>query len=95
MARRTRGEIERSAKRVAREQMIPLHTLAAESGATVASLERWVKAGALGIFLDAYHDPVRGWLSSFPALTRFRASRDARIQSRKATSATAVTGGAS
>jgi hypothetical protein len=67
---RTRQEIDRAIRQVSADGPVPLPDLAQTAGVTVQTLERWVRHGRDGVFLQAIRKGD-GWLSSAQAIGRF------------------------
>lgn len=70
--RRPRIEIAKAVHRLTREKLLTLEELATTAGVGLGTLLRWVMSGKGGVFLDGFHRPNVGWMSSVEALGRFR-----------------------
>jgi hypothetical protein len=93
-----RSRICRAVKRLAREDLVRLRELTAEAGATDAALRRWIIAGvkiAPGqhLHLDGVRRPGVGWLSSRPAVRRFKAELERLAKAKRNEQTAPVEGG--
>lgn len=69
--KKPRLEIARAVLRLASESQVPVEQLREKAMAGTRSIVRWITAGRGGVFLDGYHKPGVGWVSSVAALDRF------------------------
>lgn len=83
-------DFEASAKRLAREDLLPVAHAARliptgtdRGHASASALVRWIIAGKGGVYLDGVR-LGRGWLTSREALMRFAAGVSARLLEREA-----------
>lgn len=71
--KRSRLSIAQAVHRLTAEDLVPLYELKEIAKASEATLRRWIIEGKSGRYLDGFHRPNRGWLSSVPAVLRFLA----------------------
>jgi hypothetical protein len=93
-----RSRICRAVKRLASEELVRVRELTAEAGATDAILRRWIIEGfKIGpgqhLHLDGVRRPGVGWLSSRPAVRRFKAELERLAKAKRSEQTAPVEGG--
>lgn len=78
---RTPLEKARVAERLALdpEPLQPIHELKAVAGISPKAIERWIRRGRSGVFLDGIKDPMQGWLPTVSAIRRAHRDRAAAL----------------
>lgn len=81
--KRSRASIAEAVRRVAAECFVPVelidtpfawHPGRPEHLVPARTLQRWIVSGCRGVYLDGFHRPGLGWVTSPAALERFRAA---------------------
>jgi hypothetical protein len=71
--RRSRSDIVKAVRRVSREETVHISALTEEADASERAILRWIVQGRRGKYMDGFHKPGEGWMSSKAALARFLA----------------------
>jgi hypothetical protein len=72
-SQRPQHEIVAGVRRVQAEGPVPVADLMPLAGCSERRIADWIVTGKRGLWLDGFHHPIKGWMSSEKSMVRFLA----------------------